>query len=59
MEASNIEATLSEILQLIWRPTRKSELIPKAIKTRVIRYAIIQSRQWVLELTHSSLEGSI
>ena len=40
-------------------PPRKSELTPKTIKARVIRYAIIKLPQWFSELTHSSSEASI
>ena len=41
-----------------WKPMRKSGLTPKTTKVRVIRYAIIQSPQWFLGLTHSSSEAS-
>ena len=41
-----------------WQPPRKSGLTPKATKTRVVRYAIIQSFQWFSELTYSSSEAS-
>ena len=43
----------------IWRPPRKSGLIPKITKTKVVHYAIIQSPQLFSELTQSSLDVSI
>ena len=55
------EITLSirlKTLKTIWRPPRKSGLTPKIAKARVVRYAIVQSPQWFLELTHSSSDAS-
>ena len=43
----------------IWMPPRKSGVTPKITKARVVHYAIIQSPQWVLELTHSCSKTSI
>ena len=42
-----------------WRPPRKSGLTLKTNKASVVCYAIIQSSQWLSELTHSSSEASI
>ena len=45
-------------IKVKYRSSRKSGLTPNTTKARVVRYAIIQTLQWFLELTHSSSEAS-